>query len=150
MSGRMSRNKGARGQSEFKAMLLDRDWRVDSLTAGIASADLVATDPLGRAWCVEVKNCAGILPAHKKQAVDQGIGRLQRPAAYPGLTMNPQPQLDLRVAADPLVRVRPEVLADAQREAQPDPGQLVLTVCPEARHDRLQQVPRTVQLVTVR
>ena len=75
MSGRMSRNKGARGQSEFKAMLLDRDWRVDSLTAGIASADLVATDPLGRAWCVEVKNCAGILPAHKKQAVDQGRAR---------------------------------------------------------------------------
>lgn len=75
MSGRMSRNKGARGQSEFKAMLADRDWVVDSLTAGISSADLIATDPAGVTWCVEVKNCAGILPAHKKQAIEQGRTR---------------------------------------------------------------------------
>ena len=75
MSGRMSRNKGARGQSEFKAMLLDRDWSVDTLTTGIASADLIAVDPAARAWCVEIKNCAGILPAHKKQAMEQGKAR---------------------------------------------------------------------------
>lgn len=75
MSGRMSRNKGARGQSEFKAMLLDRDWVVDTLTAGIESADLIATDPAGVTWCVEVKNCAGILPAHKKQAMEQAKKR---------------------------------------------------------------------------
>jgi hypothetical protein len=68
----MSRNKGARGQSEFKAMLMDRDWRVDTLTAGISSADLIATCPNGKTWCVEVKNCAGILPCHKKQAIEQG------------------------------------------------------------------------------
>jgi len=75
MSGRMSRNKGARGQSEFKAMLMDRDWRVDTLTAGISSADLIATCPNGKTWCVEVKNCAGILPSHKKQAIEQGRDR---------------------------------------------------------------------------
>ena len=75
MSGRMSRNKGARGQSEFKAMLLDRDWMVDTLTVGIESGDLIATDPSGVMWCVEVKNCAGILPAHKKQAMDQAKKR---------------------------------------------------------------------------
>lgn len=75
MSGRMSRNKGARGQSEFKAMLQDRDWNVDTLTAGISSADLIATDREGVTWCVEVKSCAGILPAHKKQAMDQGKER---------------------------------------------------------------------------
>lgn len=75
MSGRMSRNKGARGQSEFKAMLLDRDWVVDTLTAGIQSADLIATDAQGVTWCVEVKNCAGILPVHKKQAMEQGKAR---------------------------------------------------------------------------
>lgn len=68
----MSRNKGARGQSEFKAMLLDRDWSVDNLSAGIQSADLIATDPQCRTWCVEVKNVAGILLAHKKQAMEQG------------------------------------------------------------------------------
>lgn len=71
----MSRNKGARGQSEFKSMLLDRDWMVDTLTVGIESGDLIATDPSGVMWCVEVKNCAGILPAHKKQAMDQAKKR---------------------------------------------------------------------------
>lgn len=75
MSGRMSRNKGARGQSEFKAMLLDRDWAVDTLSAGIQSADLIATDPQCRTWLVEVKNVAGIIPAHKKQAIEQGKAR---------------------------------------------------------------------------
>ena len=75
MSGRMSRNKGARGQSEFKAMLLDRDWSVDTLTAGIASADLIAVDPDGRTYAVEVKRCASILPAHRKQAMEQGKSR---------------------------------------------------------------------------
>lgn len=76
MSGRMSRNKGARGQSEFKAMLLDRDWSVDTLTAGIASADLIAVDPDGsRTYAVEVKRCASILPAHRKQAMEQGKAR---------------------------------------------------------------------------
>jgi hypothetical protein len=75
MSGKLSRNKGARGQSEFKAMLLDRDWTVDTLTAGIKSADLIAKDPQGMEWCVEVKNCAGILPAHRKQAMEQGDKR---------------------------------------------------------------------------
>lgn len=75
MSGRMSRNKGARGQSEFKAMLLERDWVVDTLTVGIESGDLIATDTNGVMWCVEVKNCAGILPAHKKQAMEQAKKR---------------------------------------------------------------------------
>ena len=75
MSGRMSRNKGARGQSEVEAMLLDRDWAVDTLSAGIQSADLIATDPQCRTWLVEVKNVAGILPAHKKQAIEQGKAR---------------------------------------------------------------------------
>jgi hypothetical protein len=75
VTGRASRSKGARGQSEFKAMLLDRDWTCDSITAGIAAADLIATDPNGRTWCVEVKNCAGISPSHKRQAIDQANKR---------------------------------------------------------------------------
>lgn len=75
MTGRASRAKGARGHSEFKAMLSDRDWSFDHLSGGIASADLIATDPDGRQWCVEVKNCAGITPAHKRQAMDQAKAR---------------------------------------------------------------------------
>lgn len=75
MTGKASRAKGARGQSSFKSMLLDRDWTVDSITCGIAAADLIATDPTGKPWCVEVKNCAGILPAHKTQAMRQGRDR---------------------------------------------------------------------------
>lgn len=71
MPGRASRTKGARGQTEFKALLLDRDWVCDSITAGIAAADLIATDPDGRSWCVEVKNCAGIIVSHKAQAMEQ-------------------------------------------------------------------------------
>jgi predicted RecB family endonuclease len=75
MTGRASRSKGARGQSEFKALLLDRDWTVDSITAGIAAADLIATDRDGTQYSVEVKNCAGILPAHKRQAMTQAKAR---------------------------------------------------------------------------
>lgn len=75
MSGKASRNKGAKGQREFKALLSDRDWVFDAITAGISAADLIGTDPTGRTWCIEVKNCAGILPAHKKQAMDQGKSR---------------------------------------------------------------------------
>lgn len=71
----MQRRKGARGQSEFAAMLRDRDWVCDQITAGIAAADLIGTDPAGKTWCIEVKNCAGILPAHKQQAQVQAKKR---------------------------------------------------------------------------
>jgi hypothetical protein len=73
--GRASRRKGARGQAEFADMLRDRDWSVDQITAGIAAADLIATDPDGRTYAVEVKHCASILPAHRKQAMEQGDKR---------------------------------------------------------------------------
>ena len=71
----MQRRKGAEGQTAVKRLLLDRDWIVDSLSAGISSADLIATSPSGKVYLVEVKNCAGILPAHKKQAMEQGKAR---------------------------------------------------------------------------
>ena len=73
--GKASRRKGAKGQSEFADILRDHDWVVDQITAGIASADLIATDPAGKTWAVEVKNCASILPAHLKQAMEQGEKR---------------------------------------------------------------------------
>ena len=61
----------------------DRDWIVDQITGGIVSHDFTATDTNGRTWAVEVKNCAGILPAHKTQAMEQGKAR-----RLPWLLMN--------------------------------------------------------------
>lgn len=75
MSGATSRRKGARGQCEVANLLRQRDWVVDQITAGIAAGDLIGTDIDGQTWCVEVKNCAGILPAHVKQAQEQGRKR---------------------------------------------------------------------------
>lgn len=72
MSGATSRRKGAKGQCIAANMLRDRDWVVDQITSGIAAGDLIGTDRNGKTWCVEVKNCAGILPAHVKQAREQG------------------------------------------------------------------------------
>jgi hypothetical protein len=75
MSGATSRRKGARGQCEAANLLRDRDWVVDQITAGISAGDLIGTDANGKTWCVEVKNCAGILPGHVKQAMEQGKKR---------------------------------------------------------------------------
>lgn len=73
--GAGSRRKGADGQCMAANMLRSRDWTVDQVTAGVAAADLIATDPDGRAWACEVKNCATITPAHKRQAIEQGRSR---------------------------------------------------------------------------
>ena len=83
MSGKASRTKGSRGQCMAANLLRDRDWMVDQITGGIVSHDLTATDTDGRTWAVEVKNCAGILPAHKTQAMEQGKAR-----RLPWLLMN--------------------------------------------------------------
>ena len=69
------RDKGARGATAAKHLLLDRDWVVDQITAGIKSEDMIATDPHGIVWSVEVKNCVSITAAHKKQAMDQANAR---------------------------------------------------------------------------
>lgn len=53
--GLMQRRKGRKAESDFKRVLQDRDWQVDDLAAGIKDADLVATDPQGCRWCIEVK-----------------------------------------------------------------------------------------------
>lgn len=75
MNGKYTRDKGRRGQTEAKNLLLDRDWTVADLSAGIDCEDLIAVDGDGKSWCVEVKNCAGILPAHLKQAREQAKRR---------------------------------------------------------------------------
>lgn len=73
--GLSQRRKGARGQGIAADLLRDRDYVVDQITAGIASSDLIATDKNGKTYAVEVKNCVSILPAHKKQAMEQGKSR---------------------------------------------------------------------------
>jgi Holliday junction resolvase-like predicted endonuclease len=73
-----SRRKGRAGETAAKHLLQARDYAVDDLAGGITSADLIATDAAGVTWCVEVKNCAGILLGHKAQAMRQAASRRLR------------------------------------------------------------------------
>lgn len=55
--GLMQRRKGRMAESAFKRILLDRDWTIDAdMSAGVRSADLLATDPDGKTWLIEVKS----------------------------------------------------------------------------------------------
>lgn len=63
------RAKGRRGETEARLLLEGRDYMVDDLTAGLSTADLIATDSSGVSWVVEVKNQKSInLPEFLKQA----------------------------------------------------------------------------------
>ena len=70
-----SRDKGRRGQREAQALLASRDWRTAELNAGTAVEDMIATDPDGKAWAVEVKNTVSITTAHRAQAMTQAKAR---------------------------------------------------------------------------
>ena len=78
VSGRASRAKGRRGQAEFSALLASRDWTAVETNNGKPTEDFLAIDTSGVVWSVEVKNCAGIMPAHKRQAMDQAKKRRAR------------------------------------------------------------------------
>lgn len=73
--GKAAREKGRRGQTMFTAMLRKRDWSVAELAAGMETEDLIATDPAGKLWSVEVKNQAIISHAHRRQAQEQAKAR---------------------------------------------------------------------------
>lgn len=73
--GASQRRKGACGQSRFANLLRERDWTVDPITCGVRREDLLATDPDGRQWSVEVKNQKTITPAHRTQAQEQARAR---------------------------------------------------------------------------
>jgi len=73
--GKRSRRKGAVGQSTAANLMRDRDWVIDQITVGVSAGDLIGTDQLGGCWCIEVKNCAGILPGHLTQAREQAKRR---------------------------------------------------------------------------
>ena len=69
------RDKGRRGQTSAERLLKDRDWTTDPITSGIKREDIIATDPDGVVWSVEVKNCASITFAHRVQAMEQARAR---------------------------------------------------------------------------
>lgn len=75
MSGATSRRKGRAGETTAKALLTARDWVVDDLTSGLATADLLVTDAHGNTFLVEVKNTLAITTAHRAQAMRQGLSR---------------------------------------------------------------------------
>jgi Holliday junction resolvase-like predicted endonuclease len=73
--GKAARSKGRRGEAQAIALLMDRDWVVADLTAGKAGEDLLATDPDGRLWAVEVKMTKAITTLHRQQAMQQARAR---------------------------------------------------------------------------
>lgn len=56
-------------------LLLNRDWVIDPISAGVSREDILATDPDGVMWSVEVKNCVNITKAHRQQAMEQAKAR---------------------------------------------------------------------------
>ena len=75
MAGKATRSKGRRGQTEALNLLRDRDWTVADLSAGVDSEDGLACDPEGNWYALEVKNCASITQAHRRQAMEQAKRR---------------------------------------------------------------------------
>jgi Holliday junction resolvase-like predicted endonuclease len=76
--GKASRDKGRRGQREALDMLTSRDWIAAELNNGKESEDVLATDPNGIVWSVEVKNTVSITIAQRKQAMTQAKQRKAR------------------------------------------------------------------------
>lgn len=70
--GKSARAKGRRGETAVKTLLTSRDWVVHDLSAGLASADLLASDIDGKTWAVEVKATTSITTLHRAQAMEQG------------------------------------------------------------------------------
>lgn len=74
--GKASRDKGKRGQREFRRLLKERDWTFMESRAGAEEEDILAISPDGRVYAVEVKNCLQIaLPQFLKQAKEQAQRR---------------------------------------------------------------------------
>lgn len=51
-----SRRKGKRGEADAERLLAERDWKVQRGRPGVPGPDLLAADPLGKLWAVEVKH----------------------------------------------------------------------------------------------
>ena len=73
--GKYARNRGRRGQTAAANILRSRDWTVADLSAGVECEDIIATDPDGRTWSVEVKNTRAHTIQHISQANEQARRR---------------------------------------------------------------------------
>lgn len=74
--GRSNRRRGIATQGEAGKVLTERDWQVIETAGGMMNEDLIATDPTGQQWSVEVKNKKTInLGIFRKQAIEQANKR---------------------------------------------------------------------------
>jgi len=58
--GKPSRDKGKRGQREFKLLLQEQDWTIMESRAGAEEEDFLGISPDGKVYSIEVKNCVCI------------------------------------------------------------------------------------------
>jgi len=74
--GKSQRAKGARGQAEAASLLKERGWVVDPIAIGIKREDMIATNPGGLRYSVEVKNQKLIdIVKFRQQAREQAQAR---------------------------------------------------------------------------
>lgn len=78
MSSIQVRAKGREGQRLFRHVLLERDWTVTQTSSGVSCEDIVAVDPDGVTWSVEVKKCRNLLLEHREQARRQAKSKRLR------------------------------------------------------------------------
>lgn len=71
----MQRTKGRRAQCEFAKLLTSRDWEIVETSCGHKVEDIVAHDPQGNRWSIEVKHhklidlCAFMQQARMQAAI---------------------------------------------------------------------------------
>lgn len=74
--GRSNRRRGRATQCEAAKVLTERDWQIIETASGMKNEDIIATDPNGQQWSVEVKNHKQIdLAKFRKQAIEQANAR---------------------------------------------------------------------------
>ena len=78
ISQKGKRRKGLNGRYHFRLLLEARNWTVTTTTEGRPGEDLLATDPDGKVWAVEVKDVKAIDPRHRDQARQQAKARKAR------------------------------------------------------------------------
>ena len=78
MAGKSTRDKGRRGESEAKRLLVEKDWEIlADMTAGLATGDLIAQSPDGVIYDVEVKNRVEIHVPHFVGQAMKNSGKLR-------------------------------------------------------------------------
>ena len=65
------RAKGSAGESDFRKLLEERDWRVFKRPHGESGDDFTAIDPQDRIWSVEVKHTVSLTYQNYLQCKNQ-------------------------------------------------------------------------------